>query len=137
MRRKGRHQTHFLTPFDVNKCATVTKGTNQPLPTFAMKSSFLRPVALPFLTAAGLSLSLTAATFVQPTSRYDRQAAKAAFARPTAVPYPKDNTHSVERVRLGKALFFDPRLSGSNAISCASCHNPAFSWGDGLSLIHI
>jgi cytochrome c peroxidase len=29
-------------------------------------------------------------------------------------------------------LFFDPRLSGANYISCASCHNPALSWGDGL-----
>jgi cytochrome c peroxidase len=34
---------------------------------------------------------------------------------------------------LGKTLFFDPRLSGSNQISCASCHNPALSWGDGLA----
>ena len=30
-------------------------------------------------------------------------------------------------------LFFDPRLSGSDSISCASCHNPSFSWGDGLA----
>jgi len=29
-------------------------------------------------------------------------------------------------------LFFDPRLSGANYISCASCHNPGLSWGDGL-----
>jgi cytochrome c peroxidase len=35
-------------------------------------------------------------------------------------------------VQLGKALFFDPRLSGSNWISCASCHNPALGWSDGL-----
>ena len=30
-------------------------------------------------------------------------------------------------------MFFDPRLSGSGAISCASCHNPAFGWDDGLA----
>jgi len=29
-------------------------------------------------------------------------------------------------------LFFDPRLSGSQWISCASCHNPALGWSDGL-----
>ena len=33
---------------------------------------------------------------------------------------------------LGHALFFDPRLSGSNWISCATCHNPALGWSDGL-----
>lgn len=35
------------------------------------------------------------------------------------------------KVILGKTLFFDPRLSGSNQISCASCHDPELSWGDG------
>lgn len=48
------------------------------------------------------------------------------------VEYPKDNTITAERVALGKMLFFDPRLSGSNWISCATCHNPALGWSDGL-----
>lgn len=34
-------------------------------------------------------------------------------------------------IALGKTLFFDPRLSGSNQISCASCHAPDLSWTDG------
>ena len=29
-------------------------------------------------------------------------------------------------------LFFDPILSGSGTRSCATCHNPGLSWGDGL-----
>ncbi|MEO0734836.1 MAG: cytochrome-c peroxidase, partial [Bacteroidota bacterium] len=33
--------------------------------------------------------------------------------------------------QLGKQLFFDPRLSASNQISCASCHDPDLAWGDG------
>jgi cytochrome c peroxidase len=36
-------------------------------------------------------------------------------------------------IELGKILFFDPRLSGSNQISCASCHIPDLSWADGRS----
>ncbi len=36
------------------------------------------------------------------------------------------------KVALGKALFFDPRLSGNGTVSCASCHNPALGWSDGL-----
>jgi len=34
-------------------------------------------------------------------------------------------------VELGKILFFDPRLSGSNQISCSSCHAPDLHWADG------
>lgn len=36
-------------------------------------------------------------------------------------------------IELGKTLFFDPRLSSSNQISCASCHVPDLSWTDGRS----
>lgn len=35
-------------------------------------------------------------------------------------------------VTLGEKLFFDVRLSKSNKIACASCHNPGLSWQDGL-----
>ncbi len=37
---------------------------------------------------------------------------------------------------LGKMLFFDPKLSGSNQISCSSCHDPELAWNDlrGVSL---
>ena len=55
-----------------------------------------------------------------------------AFRRPTTIPFPADNAPTPARIELGHALFFDPRLSGSDWISCASCHNPALAWGDGL-----
>jgi cytochrome c peroxidase len=54
------------------------------------------------------------------------------YGRPKSFVPPGDNGYSPERELLGKTLFFDPRLSGSNWISCATCHNPAMSWGDGL-----
>jgi cytochrome c peroxidase len=58
---------------------------------------------------------------------------KAGYARPRgASPAPADNATTPVRVELGRRLFFDPRLSGSGAISCASCHNPSFGWEDGL-----
>lgn len=34
-------------------------------------------------------------------------------------------------VDLGRMLFFDPRLSESNQISCSSCHVPDLNWADG------
>lgn len=37
-------------------------------------------------------------------------------------------------VQLGKVLFFDKRLSASNQIACASCHQPRLNWTDGLSV---
>ena len=49
-----------------------------------------------------------------------------------AMEYPSDNKWSKEKEVLGKMLYFDPRLSGSNWISCATCHNPGLGWGDGL-----
>lgn len=49
-----------------------------------------------------------------------------------AVPAVADNPTTAEKIDLGKALFFDPRLSGNGTVSCASCHNPALGWSDGL-----
>jgi len=48
-------------------------------------------------------------------------------------PSPVDlKNDSVKKVmELGKILFFDPRLSGSNQISCSSCHAPDLHWADG------
>ena len=47
------------------------------------------------------------------------------------VPYPTENAPTPERVELGKKLFFDPRLSADNSVSCATCHNPVLGWADG------
>ncbi len=55
------------------------------------------------------------------------------YQRPARAPEPAHNKSTPARVALGKALFFDPRLSGSEWISCASCHNPALGWSDGLA----
>jgi cytochrome c peroxidase len=52
--------------------------------------------------------------------------------RPLGIDFPEENRFTRDRELLGRTLFFDPRLSGSNFISCGTCHNPGFSWGDGL-----
>lgn len=57
---------------------------------------------------------------------------KAEYVRPTEVPFPEENPYTKEKADLGHKLFFDPRLSGANYISCGTCHNPSFAWGDGL-----
>ncbi|MDZ4858324.1 MAG: parallel beta-helix domain-containing protein [Candidatus Hydrogenedentes bacterium] len=45
-----------------------------------------------------------------------------------------DNPMTKDKVELGKFLFFDPTLSGSNAMSCATCHHPDFGFADGRQL---
>lgn len=44
----------------------------------------------------------------------------------------KDNEMTKARRDLGAALFFEPRLSSSHLISCATCHNVAIGGVDGL-----
>lgn len=51
----------------------------------------------------------------------------------TTAPAPADNPTTPEKVALGKQLFFDPRLSGDNTMSCASCHLPDRAFGDGIA----
>ena len=53
---------------------------------------------------------------------------KAAYKRPAQVPFPADNPYTPEKAALGKALFFEPRLSGAENMACATCHNPSFGW---------
>ncbi|MCK4711643.1 MAG: cytochrome-c peroxidase, partial [Marinosulfonomonas sp.] len=38
------------------------------------------------------------------------------------------------KAALGKRLFFDVRLSGDAAISCATCHQPENGFADGIAL---
>jgi cytochrome c peroxidase len=46
--------------------------------------------------------------------------------------YYHDTVNLPLQAQLGKLLFFDPVLSGNNKRSCASCHNPARGFTDGL-----
>jgi cytochrome c peroxidase len=78
-------------------------------------------------------LRITAAASIETPSLHQL---KAQYTRPASVPFPPDNPPAEAKAKLGEMLFFDPRLSGANYISCATCHNPSFSWGDGLPRGH-
>jgi cytochrome c peroxidase len=56
------------------------------------------------------------------------------YRNPPAMVVPPDNQITPARVELGKALFFDPRLSGPQWVSCATCHYPYLGWADGLAV---
>jgi cytochrome c peroxidase len=55
-------------------------------------------------------------------------------ALPLTAPAPADNPGSPAKVALGRALFWDPVLSGGRDVSCASCHHPANGYADALDL---
>ena len=52
---------------------------------------------------------------------------------PGPVPFPEGKEPTADKQKLGLSLFFDPRLSGSQQISCARCHDPEHGWADGRS----
>lgn len=87
---------------------------------------------------AGLAVGLLALASVVLTPGPDDPAAAPsapyAWALPPGFPQPfvpADNPMSAAKVRLGRHLFFDPRLSGNGTQSCASCHQPARAFTDG------
>lgn len=47
-----------------------------------------------------------------------------------AASIPPGNPMTPAKVALGKQLYFDPRLSLDDSVSCASCHDPARGWTD-------
>jgi len=51
---------------------------------------------------------------------------------PSTIPAVAHNPITPDKIALGKALFFDPRVSASGVFSCNSCHNLATGGDDNL-----
>lgn len=110
-----------------------------------VKSKHLIFIASVFLAAAASTVALIvrseAAAVVGQTQKFqivnattktiDAQDLKSKYKRPLFIPFPKDNLYTPEKAALGKKLYFDTRLSEGRLLSCASCHSPAYAWGDG------
>ena len=81
-----------------------------------------------------LILALMTSALAGPVLADDlRDRAAASFKPlPSTIPAVKDNPVTPEKIDLGKALFFDPRLSASGVFSCASCHNLATGGDDNM-----
>lgn len=77
---------------------------------------------------AALTFLLFAAPVVSSVHAKDLKQLKAAYKRPADIPFPASNPYTPEKAALGKALFFEPRLSGAENMTCATCHNPSFGW---------
>lgn len=85
-------------------------------------------MTLRILAALALAASLPLAA--QDREPRDLPAFLGPLRRP---PVPENNPMTEAKVELGRKLFYDPRLSGNGAIACATCHNPALGFADGLA----
>jgi len=55
-------------------------------------------------------------------------------ALPETVTFPSNNPYSTAKFELGRTLFWDPILSGSKDVACATCHHPDLGYADGRDL---
>jgi cytochrome c peroxidase len=88
-----------------------------------------------FALAPSLVLCLAAAPLSPAQAGSDIKldaATRAQWVLPPIPPSPPENAWNETRAELGKALFFDPRLSTSSQVTCGSCHFPDRGWTDGL-----
>jgi cytochrome c peroxidase len=72
------------------------------------------------MVAVGVGLAIPARASTQDLRR---DANRMFQPIPSVVPAVRDNAVTREKVQLGLKLFFDPRLSRSQVISCSTCHN--------------
>ncbi len=94
-------------------------------------------MATRWLWATGAAaLLVSACASVTPTGD---DAALLARARQLFAPLPAnaatpERPLTPERIQLGRALFFEPRLSADDRISCATCHQPSFYGAEPLAV---
>jgi cytochrome c peroxidase len=90
--------------------------------------------ASPDVDAADLRAAYSTDPKNWPAATWDDLVAPEARHELAPVPdvvFPEDNPYSKPKADLGKKLFWDPRLSGSMAVACVSCHHPDLGWTDG------
>lgn len=78
--------------------------------------------------AAALVLGAAPAEARAPLDPAALAALKEQYRRPLRIPFPANEPYTLQKATLGKMLYFDPRLSGAQNMTCVSCHNPSFGW---------
>jgi cytochrome c peroxidase len=84
--------------------------------------------------AASLAVLIAAAPGSGCGARLHEPAPLAGFSAPFVFgrfQVPADNPLTLESVELGRRLFYDRRLSGSNTVSCSTCHQQRLAFTDG------
>lgn len=84
-------------------------------------AAILAACAAPVAVTPAVPTAPTAPALPTPSPPPSRSLTPSSFPPIVA---PPDNATTPEKVELGRQLFFDPALSASNAMSCATCHHP-------------
>lgn len=86
-------------------------------------------VKTPLLLGTAMAMAIGSAATAQDLRDLARE-----YFEPVAstIPALNENPVTPENVDLGKALFFDPRMSASGVFSCNSCHNLATGGDDNM-----
>ncbi len=103
-----------------------------------------RTVVWPVAIGAAFGLTSTAAlsgiVAVRPQWTPTERATLRSLALSSLGPLPPDPSNAAgddpRAAALGRALFFDTRLSGNGKVSCATCHVPTQDFQDGKPLAH-
>ena len=118
-----------LLPTSVQSCLTRGRSAKHARSLIAI----LAGVAL-FMTSISLEAHSTTAKYRQskdlwPPFQVDETIQATELGSPRRPPKYDWQTPSTEK--LGRMLFFDPRLSSSGQFACASCHDSQLGWTDG------
>ncbi|MBX3253493.1 MAG: cytochrome-c peroxidase [Chitinophagaceae bacterium] len=71
----------------------------------------------------------------QPTTKKTKPLDEGTIAAlPLTYKTPADNPSTPEKIELGRLLFYDPILSGSKDVACATCHHPEFGYAESIDL---
>jgi len=127
--------SRLLKPIDISRDGDSTHSRTQDALVVALKDSLRGAFSLGCANGgAGQAAAspATAALSVTPgNAARTRPYPMTIDARLPTPSLPPDNPLTVEGVALGQRLFFDPRLSRDNSVSCASCHHPDRAFSDG------
>jgi cytochrome c peroxidase len=82
----------------------------------------------------GAAFGLVASLLIHAGCKHPAEATAHASSPPKTLAAfrPPAIEQSPDKVDLGRLLFFDQRLSGDHTMSCATCHDPAKGFADGL-----
>ncbi|MBF5007588.1 cytochrome-c peroxidase [Diaphorobacter sp. NR2-3-3-1] len=95
---------------------------------------FFRALVRPVGGRAGQMIRICGLAALAVATGASAQTQKPAALNEPILPLPLGHKEDASKVALGKKLFNDVRLSGSNSVSCASCHNLPKGGGDILPI---
>jgi cytochrome c peroxidase len=86
---------------------------------------------------AEVVLDARSSTAIDAADVQDARAAAYQWQLPVGFPapaVPEDNPMTAQKVELGRHLFYDPRVSHDDTMSCASCHKQELAFSDGAAV---